>query len=96
MDKYQTEKLKQYLVGLGVSYNDVDAIINDYTKSVSMRSYKKGWSRCKRVNQACRIFNRNLAIQDFEEFNDRWAGQLPVDTMDEFQNIFYAQLPYIS
>lgn len=96
MDAYKTEKLKQYLVGLGVKYDDVDAVINNYTKDVMFQSYSKGFSKCKRINQACRVFNRNLAVNDFEEFYDRWVNTVPIDMLHEFQNMYYDNLPIIS
>jgi hypothetical protein len=96
MDNYRTEKLKQYLVGLGVQYKDVDAVISNYTRDIMMDSYNKGFSRCKRINQACRIFNRNLAINDFEEFYNRWVNTVSIDMLHEFQNMYYDNLPIIS
>jgi hypothetical protein len=96
MDNYRVERLKQYLVGLGVKYEDVDKIISNYTRDVAVDAYNKGFSRCKRINQACRAYSRNIAINDFEEFNNRWIGVMPVDTMEEFQNIFYNNLPIVS
>jgi hypothetical protein len=93
---YKAEKLKQYLVGLGIQYKDVDTVINNYTRDVAVESFNRGFSRCKRVNQACRSFSRNLAVNDFEDFYNRWVNTIPIDTLHEFQDMYYANLPIIS
>jgi|SRR6056297_1111550 len=97
-DTDKKESLKQYLINRGVDRKDVDTIVDDYTNHFKNKYYELGWRHCRRLNNQTRIFRREKAIQELNEFLDKYSDTLPLQeggVLDEFINLFYDHLPII-
>jgi len=90
------ERLKKYLISVGCNSEDIDNIIDSYTNTITAKAYDLGWRHFMRVNKQARAYSRNLALEDYTAFEDKWIGQIPTDTIEEFRTIFYSNLPFIS
>jgi hypothetical protein len=93
--KYNQEKLKAYLVSLGCKREDIDAIIDDYTRKVERKAYALGVKHYKRINKQMRIISRDMMVSEGDAFYYKLIQNYPVELADEFINIWYSHLPYI-
>jgi len=92
------EKLKQHLVRAGIRREEIEAFVDDYTDQVIEKYYDLGWRHCRRMNNQFRIYSREKAIKELNEFVDKYSDTLPVQeggVLDEFINLFYDHLPII-
>lgn len=95
VDKYNREKLIHYLVSKGLSREEVEPIVKDFTNKVEHKAYSLGVKHYKWINKRMRIICREFAKKEYDEFHDKLVKNYPVELADEFINLVYAHLPHI-